>query len=82
VRSACTDAAVAKDVVIVGSSFREGLTVKTHNSTKGLGARMRSGKLLWTFNTIPRPVSSAPKPGKKSRGRSTAHRRLVADYGR
>ena len=27
---------VAKDVVIVGSSFREGLTVKTHNNTKGL----------------------------------------------
>src|SRR5881397_293291 len=27
---------VARDVVIVGSSFREGLTVKTHNNTKGL----------------------------------------------
>src|SRR5215813_5701522 len=26
---------VAKDVVIVGSSFREGLTVKSHNNTKG-----------------------------------------------
>ena len=48
---------VAKDVVIVGSSFREGLTVKTHNNTKGLvrGWDIRSGKLLWTFNTIPRP---------------------------
>jgi quinoprotein glucose dehydrogenase len=48
---------VAKDVVIVGSSFREGLTVKTHNNTKGLVRAwdVRSGKLLWTFNTIPKP---------------------------
>jgi quinoprotein glucose dehydrogenase len=48
---------VAKDVVIVGSSFREGLTVKTHNNTKGLvrAYDVRSGKLLWTFNTIPHP---------------------------
>jgi quinoprotein glucose dehydrogenase len=48
---------VAKDVVLVGSSFREGLTVKTHNNTKGLVRAwdVRSGKLLWTFNTIPRP---------------------------
>jgi quinoprotein glucose dehydrogenase len=48
---------VAKDTVIVGSSFREGLTVKTHNNTKGLvrGYDVRTGKLLWTFNTIPRP---------------------------
>jgi len=48
---------VAKDTVIVGSSFREGLTVKTHNNTKGLVRAwdVRTGKLLWTFNTIPRP---------------------------
>src|SRR5438067_3142033 len=48
---------VAKDVVIVGSSFREGLTVKTHNNTKGLvrAFDVRTGKTLWTFNTIPRP---------------------------
>jgi quinoprotein glucose dehydrogenase len=48
---------VSKDTVIVGSSFREGLTVKTHNNTKGLvrGFDVRTGKLLWTFNTIPRP---------------------------
>jgi quinoprotein glucose dehydrogenase len=48
---------VTKDTVIVGSSFREGLTVKTHNNTKGLvrGFDVRTGKLLWTFNTIPRP---------------------------
>ncbi|PWT98571.1 MAG: quinoprotein glucose dehydrogenase [Terriglobia bacterium] len=48
---------VVKDVVIVGSSFKEGMTVITHNNTKGLvrAFDVRSGKLLWTFNTIPRP---------------------------
>src|SRR5579864_1383988 len=48
---------VTKDVVLVGSSFREGLTVKTHNNTKGLVRvwEVRTGRLLWTFNTIPRP---------------------------
>src|SRR6266705_2484514 len=48
---------VVKDVVIVGSSFKEGMTVKTHNNTKGLvrAFDVRSGKVLWTFNTIPRP---------------------------
>jgi len=49
--------AVVKDVVIVGSSFREGATVGTHNNTKGLvrAFDVRTGKLLWTFNTIPLP---------------------------
>ena len=48
---------IVKDVVIVGSSFKEGMTVKTHNNTKGLvrAFDVKSGKLLWTFNTIPRP---------------------------
>src|SRR5471030_2343836 len=49
--------AVIKDVVIVGSAMREGATVPTHNNTKGLvrAFDVKSGKLLWTFNTIPRP---------------------------
>jgi quinoprotein glucose dehydrogenase len=49
--------AVVKDVVIVGSSFKEGMTVVTHNNTKGLvrAFDVHSGKLLWTFNTIPKP---------------------------
>jgi quinoprotein glucose dehydrogenase len=48
---------IVKDIVIVGSSFKEGMTVKTHNNTKGLvrAFDVKSGKLLWTFNTIPRP---------------------------
>ena len=48
---------VARDVILVGSSFKEGMTVKTHNNTKGLARAfdVRSGKVLWTFNTIARP---------------------------
>jgi quinoprotein glucose dehydrogenase len=48
---------VTGDVVIVGSSMREGATVPTHNNTKGLvrAFDVRSGKQLWRFNTIPRP---------------------------
>ena len=48
---------VAKDFIIVGSSFREGLTVKHHNNTKGFvrAYDVKSGKLVWQFNTIPRP---------------------------
>ena len=48
---------VVKDTILVGSSFKEGMTVKTHNNTKG-NARafdVRTGRLKWTFNTIPRP---------------------------
>jgi len=50
--------AVTKDgVVMIGSAFLEGGTPKTHNNTKGLvrGFDVRTGKRLWTFNTIPRP---------------------------
>ena len=48
---------VVNDTVIVGSSFKEGMTVDTHNNTKGLvrAYDVRTGKLIWTFNTIPRP---------------------------
>ena len=48
---------VARDVVIVGSSMREGHTPKTHNNTKGLVQAFdtRTGERRWTFHTIPRP---------------------------
>ena len=48
---------VAKDVVIIGLAMREGATVATHNNTKGLvrAFDVRTGQVLWTFNTIPRP---------------------------
>ncbi len=49
--------AIANDVIVVGSSFREGQTVPSHNNTKGLvrGFDAKTGRLLWTWNTIPRP---------------------------
>ena len=48
---------VVNNVVIVGSAFKEGMTVPTHNNTKGLvrAFDVKTGKLLWTFHTIPRP---------------------------
>jgi quinoprotein glucose dehydrogenase len=44
-------------VVVIGSSFLEGGTPKTHNNTKGLvqAFDVRTGERLWTFHTIPRP---------------------------
>jgi quinoprotein glucose dehydrogenase len=49
--------AIAKDVVIIGSAFREGHTPRTHNNTKGLvqAFNVRTGARLWNFETIPRP---------------------------
>jgi quinoprotein glucose dehydrogenase len=48
---------VANDEIIVGAAFRDGLRPKTHNNTKGLirAFDVRTGKLLWTFRTIPKP---------------------------
>jgi glucose dehydrogenase len=48
---------VVNDVVIIGSAFKEGMTIATHNNTKGLvrAYDVRSGKLIWTFHTIPKP---------------------------
>jgi quinoprotein glucose dehydrogenase len=48
---------VVRDVVLVGSAMKEGMTVRTHNNTKGLARAFdaRTGRLIWTFNTIPKP---------------------------
>src|SRR3954452_9843988 len=48
---------VVHDVVLVGSAMKEGMTVVTHNNTKGLvrAFDVKTGKLKWTFNTIPTP---------------------------
>ncbi|HEY6348939.1 MAG TPA: pyrroloquinoline quinone-dependent dehydrogenase [Candidatus Angelobacter sp.] len=47
---------VARDVVIVGASFREGFTPKSMRNNKGYvrGFDVRSGKRLWIFHTIPK----------------------------
>jgi quinoprotein glucose dehydrogenase len=49
---------VVKDIVLVGSAMKEGMTIKTHNNTKGLARAfdVRTGRLIWTFNTIPKPA--------------------------
>jgi quinoprotein glucose dehydrogenase len=48
---------VVKDMVIVGSSMKEGMTVTTHNNAKGLvrAFDVRTGRKIWQFNPIPRP---------------------------
>ena len=48
---------VARDVVIIGAAFREGMTPRTHKNNKGYirGYDVRSGKRLWIFHTIPMP---------------------------
>ncbi len=48
---------IVKDVILVGAAMREGATVESHDNTKGLvrAFDVRTGKQLWTFNTIPRP---------------------------
>jgi quinoprotein glucose dehydrogenase len=48
---------IVKDVILVGSSFKEGMTVTTHNNTKGVARAFdaRTGKLLWSFNLVPHP---------------------------
>ena len=46
---------VAKDTVIVGAAFREGMTPKSMRNNKGYvrGFDVRSGKRQWIFHTIP-----------------------------
>lgn len=48
---------VVRDMVIVGSAMKEGMTPKTHNNTKGLvrAFDVRTGRQIWRFDTIPRP---------------------------
>src|SRR6202158_3837262 len=48
---------IVNDMVIIGSAMKEGMTVVTHNNTKGLvrAFDVRTGKKIWQFNTIPRP---------------------------
>src|SRR3989441_1177053 len=48
---------IVKDVAIVGMSMKEGMTVKTHDNSKGQvrAYDVKTGKMLWAFNTIPKP---------------------------
>jgi len=42
--------------IIVGIAMKEGMTVKTHDNTKGQARAydVKTGKLIWAFHTIPR----------------------------
>ncbi len=44
------------DRIIVGVAMKEGMTVKTHDNTKGQARAfdVKTGKLVWAFNTIPK----------------------------
>jgi quinoprotein glucose dehydrogenase len=46
---------VAKDVILIGAAFREGMTPRTMRNNKGYvrGFDVRTGKRLWIFHTIP-----------------------------
>jgi quinoprotein glucose dehydrogenase len=46
---------VAKDTVIIGAAFREGMTPRSMRNNKGhvRGFDVRTGKRLWIFHTIP-----------------------------
>jgi len=48
---------IVRDIAIIGSAMREGATVETHDNTKGLvrAFDVRTGKMIWQFDTIPRP---------------------------
>ena len=59
------------------------MTVTTHNNTKGLARAfdVRTGKLLWTFNTIPRPGRVRQRHlGERLVGDQRQHRRVDADH--
>ena len=74
---------VVKDTIIVGSSMKEGMTITTHNNTKGLvrAFDVRTGKLQWTFNTIPRPGEVGNDTWlERLVGRERQHRRVDADH--
>jgi len=47
---------VAKDTIIIGAAFREGMTPKSMRNNKGYvrGFDVRTGKRLWIFHTIPK----------------------------
>jgi len=46
---------IAKDTVIIGAAFREGMTPRSMRNNKGYvrGFDVRTGKRIWIFHTIP-----------------------------
>jgi len=56
---------VVKDIVLVGSAMKEGMTIRTSNNSKGLARAfdVRTGRLIWTFQTIPSQAKKARTRG-------------------
>ena len=76
---------VVKDTVIVGSSFKEGMTVTTHNNTKGLvrAFDVKSGQAAVDVqHDSPAGRVRQRHVGERIVGGQRQHRRLDADYGR
>ena len=73
---------VVKDVVIVGSSFKEGMTVVTHNNTKGLvrafDVTHRQAAVDLQHHSAPRRVRQRHL-GERFLGHQRQHRRLDPD---
>ncbi len=61
---------VAKDTIIIGAAFREGMTPKSMHNNKGFvrGFDVRTGKRLWIFHTIP----TKTEPGYETWGKGSA----------
>src|SRR2546426_6652190 len=71
---------VVKDTIIVGAAMREGMTVSTHNNTKGVVRAFdaRTGKQLWRVGMRPMPRGGRCDP----RGGKTAAPRRKPGTGR
>ncbi len=76
---------VVKDVVIVGSSFKEGMTVMTHNNTKGLvrAFDVKSGQAAVDVQHDSASGRVRQRHvGERVVGDQRQHRRVDADHGR
>ena len=74
---------VARDTVIVGAAFREGMTPKSMRNNKGYvrGFDVRTGKRLWIFHTIPEEGRVRLRHLGERLGRiHRQHRRVDADH--
>ena len=74
---------VAKDVILIGAAFREGMTPATMRNNKGYvrGFDVRTGKRLWIFHTIPDEGRARLRDLGERLGRvHRQHRRLDADH--
>ena len=65
---------IIRDVAVVGASLKVGVALPTRLNTPGYirGYDVRTGKLLWTFHTVPQPGEfGADTWGKDDRGKDS-----------